>query len=171
MKKVLVIKELLISAIVILFFHGCTSKIEIPINHAGVAKNDEKVNAEVLKPGEHYVNFDTEVIVYDVSPASFDIEFDFLFSDASEGNIKVEVEFNPIADSLSAFYRKYQSIYVTPIIEQGTLKVARDLLIKYRPTDLTKDEFEIEILKAIKVNHAIINYVEIKEVNVNDLRY
>ena len=84
---------------------------------------------------------------------------------------KVAVEFIPIVDSLSAFYGKYQSIYVTPIVDQGTRKVARDLLFKYKPTDLTKDEYELEVLKAIKANPAIMNYVEIKKVGIVELRY
>ena len=165
-------KKLFISAIVILFFQRCTSKVEIPIDHAGVVKNDEQVIAEVLKPGNHMVSFGSEVIVYDVSPADFDLEFDFMFSDTSSvGNLRVAIEFKPIADSLSAFYRKYQDIYVTPIIEQATGNIIRDLFFKYKPTDLTKDEFELEIVKAIKTSHAIVNYVELKEVDVVELRY
>ena len=164
-------KKLLFIAIVILLFQGCSSTIEIPINHAGVIKNDEQVSVEVLKPGEHLVSFGSEVIVYDVSPVSLDIEFDFLFSDASEGNIKVTIEFNPIVDSLSAFYRKYRSIYVTPIVDQATRKVARDLLFEHKSTDLKWNEFQQEIFKVIKVNHSIMNYVEINKVVIAEIRY
>lgn len=171
MKGSLVTTEFLIGAIVILFSVGCTSKVEIPAKHAGVVKNDEHVHAEVLKPGRHLINFGSEVIVYDVSLASLTIEFDFLFSDASEGNIKLDVDFNPIADSLSAFYKQYRSIYVTPIVDQGVRKVTRDLLFTHRSTDLTKEEFETEILKAIKTNPGIMSFVEIKKVDIVELRY
>ena len=164
-------KKLLISAVVALFLQGCTSKVEIPIKHAGVVTSDEQVSSEVLRPGEHLVNFGSEVIIYDVSPVSLDIEFDFLFSDTSEGKLKVDIEFNPITDSLSAFYEKYQSKDVTPIVDQGTRKVVRSSLFKQKPTDLTKDEIEIEIIKAIKTNNAIINYVDIKKVDIVELMY
>jgi len=169
--KLSTMKKLLTSAIVILFFQGCTSKVEIPVNHAGVIKIDGQVNTEVLKPGQHLINFGSEVIVYDVNLAYFNLELDFFFSDTTRGDLQVAIEFKPIADSLSAFYIKYQSIHITPIIEQATGNVIRDLLFKYKHIDLTKNEFEIEIAKAIKANHAIINYVEIREIDIVELRY
>jgi len=163
-------KKILVIAVVVLFLQGCTSKVEIPIRHAGVVKTDEQVSAEVLKSGTHSVSFGSQVIVYDISLADLDFECGFLFSDAFEGNFKVAIEFNPIADSLSSFYRKYQSEYVIPVVEQATCRVTRDLLFKYKSTDLTKEEFQIEILKAIKANHAIVNYVEIKKVDIIELK-
>jgi hypothetical protein len=169
--KVSIMKKLFFSAIVILSSQGCTSKVEIPIRHVGVVKNDEQLNAQVLKPGEHSVSFDSEVIIYDVNSENLEIEFDFLFSDSSEGNLKLAIEFNPIADSLPAFYRKYQSDYVTPIVDQGTRKVVRTLFLNHKPTDLTKNEFELKISKTIITDHPIMNYVNINKVDIVELRY
>jgi hypothetical protein len=170
LRTILVMKEFLICVIVILLAQGCKSKVEIPVLHVGVVKAHEQVDTAVLNPGEHLIDLGSEVIIYDTSPASLDIEFDFLFSDSSEGNLRLEIEFSPIVDSLSAFYRKYQSIYVTPIVDQGTRKVVRSLLLNFKPSDLAKDEFELEIRKAITTNDSIMNYIQITKIDIVEFR-
>lgn len=164
-------KKILAGIIIILLFQGCTLKVEIPENHVGVITSDGEGKEEVLRPGKHLVDFDSEIILYDLNPEDFVIEFDFLFSDTTGGNIKLGLEFKPITDSLAAFYRKYQSTEVAPIIEQATGNITRDLLFKYRPTDLTKDEFKLEVVKTIKTSPEIVNYVEIRKVNIIELRF
>jgi hypothetical protein len=164
-----ILKKFLFRFIVVLCLQGCTTKIEIPVKHAGVVRRDEQVSAEVLKAGEHQVSFDSEVIIYDVNPTSLDTEFDFLFSDSSEGKLKIDVEFNPITDSLSSFYKKYHSISITSIVNQVMRGAVRNSLFKFSPKQLTKDEFEIEINNVIRTNPAIVNYVEIKSIDIVEL--
>jgi len=162
-------KELLFLVIISLLLQGCTSKIEIPVSHAGVVIHDEHVKTLVLRPGEHLVSFGTRVIIYDVSQAILDSEFDFYFEDFSKGKLNVAIEFTPIVDSLSSFYRKYQSIYVTTVIEIITQQIVRDLFKNVKPNEFTKQEFELKIIKAIIENDRFTNYVNVKRVDIVDL--
>lgn len=166
-------KEPLECLIALLLLQGCTGKVEIPIRHVGVVRINQQVDTAVLKPGDHWINpwSVSEVIIYDVSPESSEDEFDVLFSNSSAGNVKLAIEFTPIVDSMSAFYREYESIYVAPIVDQGTRRVVRDALLKYKPDDLSKDAFEHVIIRAILENHPQRNYVEIDKVDIVELRY
>jgi len=165
------IKKFLVLIIVILLSLGCASKVEIPVRHVGVIKSHQQENRQVLRPGVHLIAFGTEVVIYDTSPASLDIDFDFLFSDTSEGTIKLAIEFSPIPDSLSAFYSIFQSVYVTPVVDQGTRKVVRNLLNRYKPSDLTKEELEFKIHEALTSKHPVSNYVHLSKVVILELRY
>ena len=164
-------KQLFFGIVWILLLQGCTSKVEIPIKHAGVVTNQEQVKAEVLKSGVHAVDFGSDVVVYEISPTNLQIEFDVLFSDASAGNLKVALDFNPIPDSLASFYKKYQSIYITPIIDQRARAAVRQLLFKYKPDELTKEELRKRIIKAITEDPSISNYVYISDVETIELGF
>lgn len=164
-------KRFLLIVIVILLLQRCTAKVEIPNNHAGVVKDQEQVETQVLKAGEHLISFGSEVIIYDISRVSLETEFGFLFKDVSEGNLKVAIEFKPVIDSLSGFYRKYQSLYVTPVVEIETRSIVRNLLKDYNSNELTKEELEQKIIKAAFENNLILNYVDVYEVNIVELRF
>jgi len=164
-------KKLFFNIIVALFLQGCTSKIEIPVSHAGVVIRDEQVKTLVLRPGEHLVSFGTRVIDYDVSQATLDSEFDFYFEDFSKGKLNIAIEFKPIADSLPGFYSKYQYIWVTPVVEIVTRNIVFDLFKNVKPNEFTKEELELKIIKAITENARLTNYVNVKRVDIVDLRF
>jgi hypothetical protein len=159
-------------AIVALLLAACKLKVEIPINHAGaVIGNDEEVKNQVLRPGEHIVRTDSKVIIYDLSYQQLENEFDFLFKDVSEGRVNLTIEFTPVVDSLPGFYKKYQSIYIDPVVDSKSRSTVRNLLKNYNPTEFSKDEFRTKIVEALNNNHEITDYVKVHKVDVVQLRW
>lgn len=164
-------KRLMALAIVTLLLMGCELKVEIPNKHAGVViTNDQEVEHEVLRPGEHIVRTDSRVILYDVTYEELEIEFDVLFKDVSRGDLTMKIDYTPVVDSLSSFYKKYQSIYIDPVIDSKSRSTARDVLRNYNPTEFSKDEFGMKIIEALTSNHEITNYVKVHKVQIMDLR-
>lgn len=160
------------SVVIIVLFSRCESKVEIPINHAGVVvTGNTHVEQQVLKAGEHKVNSGSEVIIYDLNHEELELEFDFLFKDVSAGDVKLVIEFTPKADSLPSFYRMSQSIYVTPVIHTRSRRIVRNLLENYDPQDFTIDELKSKIVEVLTNDHDIINYVKVNKVNVVDLKW
>ena len=94
-------KRLMALAIVTLLLMGCELKVEIPNKHAGVViTNDQEVEHEVLRPGEHIVRTDSRVILYDVTYEELEIEFDVLFKNVSRGDLTMKIDYTPVVDSL-----------------------------------------------------------------------
>jgi hypothetical protein len=165
-------KQWICVAIVVVPLMGCEIKVEIPIKHAGVViTNEGDVQDEVLRPGKQIVRTDSEVILYDISYQQLENDFDFLFKDASSGDVKLTIEFTPMVDSLPSFYRAYQSIYVDPVVDVKSRSTVRKLLENYDPTEFNKDELRIKIIEALTNNREITNYVKLHKVVVTDLRW
>lgn len=164
-------KQLMCLAIVTFLLIGCELKVEIPNKHAGVViTNDQEVENEVLRPGEHIVRTNSRVILYDVNYEVLEIEFDVLFKDVSTGDLTLKIEFTPVVDSLPGFYRKYQSIYIGPVIDSKSRSTVRNLLRNYNPAAFSKDEFRMKIIEALTSNYEIANYVEVHKVEIMNLR-
>jgi hypothetical protein len=144
--------------------------VEIPAGYRRVKVDGGEVSDEVLKPGEHLM-IGTQVVIFDVSPANFDEEFDFLFSEASRGDLRIAFEYTPIADSLSAFYREYQTWDVQVLLGQVMPMTVRELLLTHQPTDLTRVEFEYAVREAIMKDQRIMNYVKIEKFDILELSY
>lgn len=158
--------------IVALALTGCEMKVEIPIRQAGVLiTNDDEVQGEVLRPGEHIIKTDSRVILYDVTDRQLENDFDVLFKDASRGDVKLTIEFTPVVDSLPGFYKAYESIYVDLVVDLKSRWTVRKLLENYNPTQFSKDEFKTKIIDAITSNRGITNYVKVHKVEVMDLRW
>jgi hypothetical protein len=164
-------KPIISCTIIIFILAGCESRIEIPVDHAGVVIDHEHVEPQVLRHGEHLVNFGSEVIVYDVNDTKLEMEFDFIFRDVSEGDIKLTVEFKPIADSLPSFYKKYKSIYVTPVMQTKSRQIVRELLESYDPNELSSDELKTRINKTLANDPQITDYVKVYKVDILDLSW
>lgn len=122
-------------------------------------------------PGQHIVGSDSKVILYDVNSEELEIEFDFLFKDVSRGDIKMKIDFTPLIGSLPGFYRKYQSIYVGPVIDSKTRSVTRSLLSDYNLTDLTSGVVRTKIVDALTNNPEIMNYVKVHKIDIMDVRW
>jgi hypothetical protein len=161
----------LLPLVAILLF-GCESKVEIPIRHAGVVIADhEQVENQVLRPVEHVVGYGSEVIVYDVGYENLEIEFDFLFKDVTEGNLKLAIEFTTIVDSLPSFYRMYQSTYIVPVVDSKIRSIIRKFLMNYNPTELAEDELKARIIEVLVNNRDITNFAKVHQVELMDLRW
>jgi hypothetical protein len=165
-------KQLLCLAIVTLPLMGCEIKVEIPIGKAGVViTNEGEVNDQVLRPGKQIVRTDSRVILYEVSYEQLENDFDFLFKDVSRGDLKLTIEFTPVIDSLPSFYKAYNSIYISPVVDVISRSTVRKLLENYNPTEFSKDEFRTKIIKELTSNHEITNYVKLHKAEVVDLRW
>jgi hypothetical protein len=163
-------KRSLVIAVVIFLCQGCIQTVEIPAGYRGVKVDDGVVNSEVLKPGKHSMII-TQVVIFDVSPANFDEEFDFLFSDASRGDLRIAFEYTPIADSVSVFYREYDSRDFELMTWQVIRIIPRQLLLTYKPTDLTRGEFKNAIREAILKDPRIVKYIKIEKFDILELSY
>lgn len=163
-------KKRTLSAVVSICLASCTSKVEIPAHHVGVISDDQQVNPTVLSSGEYVVEQGSRVIVFDLRPTRLDLDIDFLLSDASEGRIRMAIKFRPIADSLPALYRRYRSIHVEPIVEQGIKRVTRELLAKYAPTE-SFDTLRRQVKNFLIDAPTLGNYVVISDIDIVELRY
>jgi hypothetical protein len=147
---------------------GCTAQVNIPAGKAGVVKSSRGIEPEVLKAGKHPIVANSELIVYDVSSEKLEFGFGVSFSDGAAGNLRLAFEVNPIVDSLSGFYRRYESIYVSPIVQQSTMHSVRMFLVLHKKADLTQRDFENQIIQLVTTNPLLVNYVKISSVEIVD---
>jgi hypothetical protein len=165
-------KHSILIAIAALILIGCEIKVEVPINRAGVVitKNGE-VKDQVLRPGKQIVRTDSKVVLYETMYEELENDFDFLFKDVSRGDVKLAIEFTPIVDSLPSFYRTYESIYVSPVVDVKSRWTVRKLFENYNPNDFSKKEFKRKIVDTLISNHEITDYVKVHKVEVVDLTW
>ena len=159
-----------LALVLVILLQSCNSKTEIPHDHAGVVTHNGQSDPTVLTAGEHVIGYGSKVILYDVRSTRLDLDVDFLFSDASEGKIKLAMQFYPIADSLPAFYEKYQSIHVAPIVDQGVRKAIRGSLGKYT-RDEAEETLRKNVMHAIVTESEVVKYLVIEDLEIVNLQY
>lgn len=150
---------------------GCASKVFIEPNEIGVVVRKDEIINEVLKPGIHEVRFDSRIIIYNCKTAESIMKFDFVFLDATKGEIEIIVSFNPIPDSLSSFYRDFKVEYFNSVVEIGIRRTVRNLMVKYNPSDLKNEDLRMEVINSIKSGHLTMNYIELRDIRIVELYY
>jgi hypothetical protein len=164
-------KEVLFSTILILLLLSCESKVEIPNKHIGVIISNEEATDRILRPGKHSVKANSRVIVYDIGVEHLEIQFDFLFKDVSRGDLKLVIEYVPMADSLPSFYKIYRSHQIPPVIDSKSRSKVRELLGNYNTKDLTIDELKSKVITTLSNDPEITNYVKVRKVDIVDFRW
>ncbi len=155
-------------AVALSVVQACTGQVDIPSGKAGVVKSSRGIEPGVLKSGKHPVIANSELIVYDINSENLEFGFDVAFSDGSAGTLRLSLEVNTIVDSLPGFYRRYESIYVSPIVQQSTMHSVRMFLVNHEKTDLSKAAFERQIIQLVTTNPSLVNYVKISVVEILD---
>jgi hypothetical protein len=83
----------------------------------------------------------------------------------------MSIVFEPIADSVAHFFRKYETKHITDVLLQNSRATVRRLMLKYKPKELTKEEFKQAIIKAIKEKSELLNYVTLHSIEIIELKF
>jgi hypothetical protein len=144
---------------------GCTTRIEVPMGKAAVAYNNDtgEVREDVLKAGQHEVDINSILILYKLEPSQVDFSFDFMFEDASEGQIQFSIMYTPRVDSLAKFYRKYRNSDLHVSVVTGIRSDVRGLMGKFSKDNLESKIVFQKINDLLNSKNELNRFIEINE--------
>jgi hypothetical protein len=144
---------------------GCSEKVEIPKDYVGIVVNPNgNVDKNILKPGIHSLENDSNLIIFSMRPNKVDVTVEFFFADNTRGNLKFSVTFVPIASKLPSYYEKYRYEKINVIVIQESM-IAATKTLKYQRKSLFSQGGENKIIEEIKEHIEISEYVEIQKVD------
>jgi|GEM_PF-2716212 hypothetical protein len=151
---------------------GCTTRLEVPKGKAAVTFNSEtgEVKEQVLKEGQHKATIDEIVVFYTLEPSVVDFSFNFLFRDASEGQIQFSIKFAPKVDSLAHFYKQHRSEALPVVVQLGVRSEVRDLMSNFSSENLERKIVFETIKDKLNSKSELNRYIEIKEFVPGDIK-
>jgi hypothetical protein len=146
---------------------GCSSKVEIPANKIGVSYDNRTmvVNDELLRAGQHSINTNTAVTLFDINEQEIKFSFDILFKDATSATLEFSIKYILKTDSLIGFCKKVgQPALEYPFestITSLTKSEIRELMGMFDKGDISDEMIFHRIEETLKGNGATGDIIEI----------
>jgi len=156
---------------------GCSRTIEVPENKVGVlySTNNKIEREDVLKNGQHTIDFFTDVVLYDVTEQEKNFSFDVLFKDASPAKIDFSMNFIPKADSLAKICQKYEQTTldnsISVIVELEIRSQVRALMQEKDRNKLNEEMIFNAIEKHLRTEAPANGIIEIKSFSAGKVTF